>query len=143
MRKTVPTFFLLLLIGFLVWFVQRDNQEGQKAEGAKEISSGSRRDGGKRIDRILERVRKAAESELPQVSFVGKEDISFASVDGTISELDVMEVLLAVETEFSLDIPERMLNEKVGSRNRRNYLNHLSLSQIAECVDSIWDQVSP
>jgi acyl carrier protein len=87
--------------------------------------------------RTLERVRTAAQRKLPEVRFDHKEDLPFAGIDPGIDELDVMEILLEVETEFGIDIPQVAINRQVAAEHRRDLRGHLSLSLIAECVDGI------
>jgi acyl carrier protein len=71
------------------------------------------------------------------VDFTQREELALAQVDTKIDELKVMEFLLDVETEFDIDIPESRINEFVGASHRRDLVNHLSLSLIAELVDGI------
>jgi acyl carrier protein len=85
----------------------------------------------------LERIRTTAQRRLPQVRFEGKEDVAFAEIDASINELDVFEVLLEIEAEFGVDIPQAAINQLVGVENRRDLRSHLSLLLIAECVDEI------
>ncbi len=86
---------------------------------------------------VLDRVRAIAQQRLPKVEFIQREDLVFSQLDPKIDELEVMELLLAVETEFDLDIPEERINERLGSANRRDLVNHLSLSLVAELVDGV------
>lgn len=74
---------------------------------------------------------------MPNVKFDGHEKTNFSEFNPVIEELDVMEILLAVEADFGIDIPEKAINAMVGYQNRRNLRGQLSLSQIAELVDAV------
>lgn len=82
----------------------------------------------------MERVKVAAQRKLPGVNWDQGLDKPFATVDPGIDELSVLEVLLEVETEFDVDLPEDAINLRVGEQHRRDLKHHLSLSLIAECV---------
>jgi hypothetical protein len=90
-----------------------------------------------REENTLERVRTAAQRKLPDVTLNQKEDIVFVDIDLRIEELDVMEVLLEIETESGIDIPQETISQRVGEESRRDLRSYLSLSLIAECVDAI------
>lgn len=90
-----------------------------------------------REENTLERVRTAAQRKLPDVTLNQKEDIVFVDIDPRIEELDVMEVLLEIETESGIDIPQETISQRVGEESRRDLRSYLSLSLIAECVDAI------
>lgn len=69
--------------------------------------------------------------------------MTFAEIDPQIEELDVMEVLLEIELEFGIDIPQETINQKIGEEHRRDLRSHLSLSLIAEFVDGILQTPEP
>lgn len=129
----------ILVVGLAGWWMfsgpdRIPTQEPQPPSSQPDRARDARPD---RDGRILSRVRAAAATRLPEVDFGGRESLPFAEIDPGIDELDVMEVLLAVETEFDLDLPERTITDRIGLENRRDLRSHLSLSLIAECVDGI------
>lgn len=87
--------------------------------------------------RTLERVRTAAQRTLPGIPLEKQESTVFARIDPAIDELDVMEVLLEIETEFAVDLPQEVIYQRVGQEHRRDLRSHLSLSLIAECVEEV------
>lgn len=91
----------------------------------------------------LERVRLVAQHQLPQMNFHHQEQTVFAKINPQIDELAIMELLLAVETEFASDIPASAINERVGSAHRRDLRNHLSLALIAELLGDATPTVKP
>lgn len=74
---------------------------------------------------------------MPDVDFTQHENTVFSQVDEKIDELEVMEILLAVETEFDVDISESRINDLVGIPNRRALREHLSLSLLAELLEGL------
>jgi acyl carrier protein len=84
-----------------------------------------------------DRIRMVAKRRLPNVDFQQREDVVFADIDPKIDELEVMELLLAVETEFEIDIPDARINDLVGISHRRDLRSHLSLSLIAQLLREV------
>lgn len=137
-RSHIFISFLTLIIGMLVWWGWTFNLADSPTRDSALVEPQKPR--GKRVTRennTLERVRTAAQRKLPDVTLNQKEDIVFVDIDPRIEELDVMEVLLEIETEFGIDIPQKTISQRVGVEHRRDLRSHLSLSLIAECVDVI------
>lgn len=86
---------------------------------------------------LLDRVRKAASNRLPKYSFSGKDALVFFIIDERFSELEVREVVLAVETEFQTDLNNSDFEKKLGSKEKSlNLREHLTLQMLAEMVES-------
>ncbi len=128
-------FLTILAIWKFFSFNQMEISESNEASLTR--STNSRISKNQKNSQTLERVRSAAQQRLSAVKFDGQEKTKFSDFDPVIEELDVMEILLAVETEFETDIPEKTINELVGYQNRRNLREQLSLSLIAELVDGV------
>lgn len=83
----------------------------------------------------LQRVLAAAQRKLPDIDLRQRENQPFSQIDPSIDELQVMEILLEIETEFGVDITQVQINQKVGEDQRRDLREHLTLFQVAECVE--------
>lgn len=140
MRKILPLFAISLLILslWLFWPSNPDSSQSGLQENRKQTRSV--RADGTLHDRVLARVRLAASSVLPNIDFEGKESIRFSQIHEPIEELDVMEVILAIETEFDLDLSQAEITARLGRENHRDLRDHLSLAILAELV--VADQVS-
>lgn len=133
-----------LIAGILLWWGWSAIQDEKPKNGSS--SSAVERIRPARIERdalILERVRTAAQRKLPNVRLNGKEGVVFAEIDPEIDELDVMEILLEIESEFDIDIPQETINQQIGQEHRRDLRSHLSLSLVAEFVDGILRHPEP
>jgi acyl carrier protein len=129
----------MALTALVAWKVFSSHPKSVSASSQAPASSAARSSMSKNPmkSQILDRVRSIAQRRLPEVKFHGHEEMKFSQLDPAVTELDVMEILLAVETEFDTDIPEKSINGLVGDQNRRNLREHLSLSLIAELVEEV------
>jgi acyl carrier protein len=138
MKNVLIGLLFAALLAYGAWRVLPSKQIEKDAFSPAAISpQRTRLSKSTRHQSLLERVRIVAQRSLPDVDFTQREELALAQVDTKIDELKVMEFLLDVETEFDIDIPESRINEFVGASHRRDLVNHLSLSLIAELVDGI------
>jgi acyl carrier protein len=137
--KRLVLFLLISLTILAIWKFFSSNQIeiSESNQASLTSSANSRIRNNQKNSQILERVRSAAQRRLPAVKFDGQEKTKFSDFDSVIEELDVMEILLSVETEFGIDIPEKTINELVGYENRRNLREQLSLSLLAGLVEEV------
>jgi len=137
--KRLALFLLISLTILAIWKFFSSNQYeiSEPNQASLTSSANSRISNNQKNSQTLERVRSAAQRRLPAVKFDGQEKTKFSDFDSVIEELDVMEILLSVETEFGIDIPEKTINELVGYENRRNLREQLSLSLIAGLVEEV------
>ena len=137
-QKTMIASSLCLVTGMIIWLGWAAVRENPPESTVPAFDTPRLRE--KRLSResqTLERIRSAAQRKLPDVNLDQKERVVFSEIDPQIDELDVMEILLEIETEFGFDIPQDAITQRVGREHRRNLRSHLSLSLIAECVDAI------
>lgn len=123
-------FWLVVLLVGLFWL-----RSGGRGEISHEQATKSEASRSSLSDVVLARVKKAAKTKLPGVELDGRESVTFGQLEGGIDELDVMEVLLAVETEFGADVSEKAIRERIGVENRRDYLNHVTIRMLAEIME--------
>ena len=137
--KRLVLFLLISLTILAIWKFFSSNQIeiSESNQASLTSSANSRIRNNQKNSQTLERVRSAAQRRLPAVKFDGQEKTKFSDFDSVIEELDVMEILLSVETEFGIDIPEKTINELVGYENRRNLREQLSLSLLAGLVEEV------
>lgn len=144
-RKRILISLLLPLTAFLLWWGWPTTEPRQATGAAPHVESTTnprdRRPAAH--SQTLDRVRTAAQRKLPDTSLKDKDEITFAEIDPAIDELDVMEVLLEIETEFGIDIPQDVINQRIGPEHRRDLRGHLSLSRIAECVNAVLANPQP
>lgn len=126
----------LALVVIILAKMKRDAQQPSTNTATHDptIASRERNNGMLRQHTTLERVRQVAQTKMPHMNFSNHEQTVFAEINPQIDELAIMELLLAIETEFSIDIPASAINERVGSPHRRDLRNHLSLALIAELL---------
>lgn len=137
-RSHILLLSFLPVIGILSWWGWAAMDGDRVPEPTSQV--GSLRPQDRRSvnpSQTIARVRMAAQRRLPEISLENQDEITFAEIDPRIDELDVMEVLLEIETEFGIDIPETTINQRIGQEHRRDLRSHLSLSLIAEFVDGI------
>jgi len=137
--KRLALFLVISLTILVIWKLSSSNQWRviESNPSPTTISANSRINKEQKKSEILKRVRNIAQRRMPNVKFDGHEKTNFSEFNPVIEELDVMEILLAVEADFGIDIPEKAINAMVGYQNRRNLRGQLSLSQIAELVDAV------
>lgn len=137
--KKLALFLLIFLTILAIWkfFSSNPIEKSESNQASLTSSASSRISNNQKNSQTLERVRSAAQRRLPTVKFDGKEKTKFSDFGSVIEELDVMEILLSVETEFGIDIPEKTINELVGYENRRNLREQLSLYLIAGLVEEV------
>lgn len=127
--------FLALVVVMLANLPRNVPQQStDPAPFSSPIASRERNNDMLRQHTTLERVRLVAQHQLPQMNFHHQEQTVFAKINPQIDELAIMELLLAVETEFAIDIPASAINERVGLPHRQDLRNHLSLAVIAELL---------
>jgi acyl carrier protein len=139
MKKSHYIFLILFLLTLTAFWVAFDHQNHagmsenavQKAPAKMRVSQHSS------DHATIDRIRMVAKRRLPNVDFQQREDVVFADIDPKIDELEVMELLLAVETEFEIDIPDRAISDLVGISHRRDLRRHLSLSLIAQLLREV------
>lgn len=129
----------LAMVSVIIWVIRQDvaPPEDPRNAGARiadRISHG---------ERVLERVRIAAQTKMAGVELKGREDLLFAELSPDLDELDVMEVLLAVETEFDMEIPDTAITDRIGRENRRDLLHHLSLRELARVIEDLQAEPGP
>lgn len=137
-RSHILILSFLPVIGILFWWGWAAKDGDRVPEPTSQV--GSLRPQDRRSvnpSQTLARVRTAAQRRLPEISLENHDETTFVEIDPRIDELHVMEVLLEIETEFGIDIPQDTINQQIGQEHRRDLRNHLSLSLIAEFVDGI------
>lgn len=143
MRK-IRLFIIVSLVGLCVWLLWPGSPASPQT-GQQENQRKSRliRDKGTLHDRVLARVHIAASSVLPNIDFQGNEGMPFSQIDDSIKELDVLEVVLAIETEFELDLSQAQIIARLGEDHHRDLRSHLSLRILAELVEARQAAASP
>lgn len=85
---------------------------------------------------ILDRVRSVAQARLPAYSFRSNEAVVLSQIGAGVTELETMNLLLAIEREFEIDISKQELVEELGSPLEFKELReHLSLARLAVLVE--------
>jgi hypothetical protein len=138
MKKIVTAFILAACLASGIWLALPNKQEVENSSAPDAVSmQRTRKFNSAKHQSLLDRVRSVAQNRLPDVDFTQHEKTVFSQVDEKIDELEVMEILLAVETEFDVDISESRINDLVGIPNRRALREHLSLSLLAELLEGL------
>lgn len=131
-KKVILIFSLIL--SFLILYDYFHKDQDLKNESQQETVSSRSRISPEKIN--IERVLKSIKKDYPGISFSGNISRKFSDYDPPLDDLDVMEILLAVETEFNTDISQKEIYQIVGEENRNNLSEHLSVEIISKLLSS-------
>lgn len=137
MLAAIVVLTVLLVCGF------RSFQKVQSTENSQNYKTKHSDSRPSREENTLARVCAAAQRKLPSIRLVGRENIVFAALNENIDEVNVMEVLLSVESEFHIEIPDSAITDRIGREHRRDLVNHRSLSELARVVEELRRESGP